>query len=351
MARPPTRVPLFLAEAGCNHNGDLDLALQLLRVGAEAGADVVKFQAFRTELLVTDDCPAAAYQNAGSQSDLLRGLELNRADFEALADEAHKLGVGFVATPFDDPSLALVESFDVPFHKVSSGDINNLAFLERIAACGRPVVLSTGTATLGEVDLAVRALRAGHDAAPERLGTWQGALRDGIVLLHCVTQYPAPDVDSNLRAMQTLRRAFDLPVGYSDHTLGLAVSIAAVALGAEVIEKHFTLSCEMEGPDHRASIEPDGLRELVDGCRRAAIALGSPRKMPATCELDNRAIVRKSLVATRELSEGHVLEAADLRASRPLSGIGAEYLEQVLGARMRQGVTAGTHLTWEDISL
>lgn len=350
MAAPrPFGHPLFLAEAGCNHNGDLDLALELLRVGARSGADVVKFQAFQTELLVTEDCPAAAYQQAKSQKELLAALELSQGDFQILADEARKLGIAFLATPFDEPSLELVNGLEVPFHKVSSGEIDNLPFLERIAACGRPVVLSTGTASLGEVAAAVRAVQKGAALAERRAGRWEGPLAEGLILLHCVTQYPAPDEASNLRAMQTMQRAFGLPVGYSDHTLGLPIPSAAVALGAVCIEKHFTLDRNMPGPDHMASIEPEGLRELISSCRRIAVALGDGVKRPAACELDNRKVVRKSLVASKDLAAGTVLGAAHLHASRPQQGIPAAQWPEVEGRSLRRDLRRGSHLHWEDL--
>ena len=303
-----------IAEAGVNHNGSLDLALQLVDAAKASGADAVKFQTFRADLLATRSAHKAAYQerttaNTESQFQMLQRLELDAAAHQRLIEHCSQIGIQFLSSPFDAQSADLLAAMNVPLFKVPSGEITNLPFLEHIASKGRPVILSTGMSTLGEVEEAVHVLKAA------------GATE--LTLLHCVTEYPAPFGQINLRAMQTLKIAFGLPVGYSDHTPGLEIAIAAVALGAEVIEKHFTLDRSLPGPDHAASLEPGELQQMVNAIRHVEVALGDGIKGPAPCELPNISVARKSLVAARDLPAGHRLVAGDLDIKRPGSGLGS----------------------------
>jgi len=333
--------PCFvIAEAGVNHNGDLELARRLVDVAAEAGADAVKFQTFRADRLVSPTAPKASYQrqttDAGeSQLEMLQRLELSPAAHRELVAHCRQRHVTFLSTPFDEESAALLDSLDVPAFKIGSGEVTNHPFLEYIARKGRPIILSTGMSYLGEVDEAVRVLR---HAGCEQL-----------ILLHCVSNYPASPADANLRAMQTMAVAFDLPIGYSDHTPGIEVALAAVALGACVIEKHFTLDRNLPGPDHRASLEPDELRALIAGVRVVERALGDGVKRPFPAEADTRAVARRSLAARADIPAGTVLQAAMLTALRPASGIPATLIGGVIGRRTRHPLAAGQFVDWSDL--
>lgn len=333
--------PCFIiAEAGVNHNGDLELARRLVDVAAEAGADAVKFQTFRADRLVSPTAPKAAYQRqttgAGeSQLDMLRRLELSPAAHRELNDYCRQRGLIFLSTPFDEESADLLEELDVPVFKIGSGEVTNHPFLDYVARKGRPIILSTGMSYLSEVDEAVRVLR--------------GAGCEQLVLLHCVSSYPAAPADANLRAMKTMAVAFDLPVGYSDHTPGIEVALAAVALGACVIEKHFTLDRTLPGPDHRASLEPHELRALIAGVRTVEHALGDGIKGPLPAEADTRAVARRSLVARVEIPAGATVEAGMLTALRPAGGIPPSLVAQVIGRRTRRPLSAGQFLDWSDL--
>jgi len=331
--------PLVVAEAGVNHNGDPALALALVDAAADAGADAVKFQAFAADSLASADAPQAAYQRerapAATQLEMLRVLELSPAAWRAIRDRAVERGIAFFASPFDAGSLRLLLDLDVPAIKVGSGDLTNLPLLRAVAAAGRPVVLSTGMATLDEVEAAVAALRAAGDPP--------------LVLLHCTSAYPAPAEAANLSAMSTLRAAFDVPVGYSDHTLGIATSIAAAALGAALVEKHLTVDRSLPGPDHAASIEPAELAALVDGVRIAHAAIGDGIKRPAAVEGELTRLARRSLVAARDLAAGATISAADLDARRPADGISPMRLDEVIGRRAARELPAGHRLTAVDL--
>ncbi|OIR06750.1 N,N'-diacetyllegionaminic acid synthase [mine drainage metagenome] len=328
----------IIAEAGVNHNGSLDRALQLVDAAAEAGADAVKFQTFKADKLVSRAAPKAGYQiaNTGtdeSQHEMIRKLELDEAVHRRLMQHCRSRGIEFLSTPFDLESLTMLASrFDLSRIKLGSGEITNAPLLLATARTGKPVILSTGMSDLGDVEDALAVLAYGYacgDVAPSLAAfeaaycseEGRSALSDKVTLLHCTTEYPAPLAEVNLLAMETLRQAFRLPVGYSDHTAGIAITIAAAALGATVIEKHFTLDRKLPGPDHQASLEPDELRQMVRSIRDVEAALGSSVKQPAPSELGNRAVARKSLVASRPVVEGERFSIGNLTVKRPGGGI------------------------------
>lgn len=331
----------IIAEAGVNHNGSLDLALRLVDAAKSSGADAVKFQTFRADQLAIRSAHKAPYQerttaNDESQYEMLQRLELDAAAHRKIIDHCQQIGIQFLSSPFDAQSADLLGELDLPLYKIPSGEITNLPFLEHIARKGRPLILSTGMSTLGEVEDAVRVLGLA--------GCKQ------LTLLHCVTEYPAPYEEVNLQAMQTLRMAFGLPVGYSDHTPGIEIAVAAVALGAVVIEKHFTLDRSLPGPDHAASLEPDELREMVTAIRHVEAALGTGIKAPALCELPNISVARKSVVAARSLSTGHRLSADDLDIKRPGSGLAPKLLPALIGRTLRATVEKDAVIKWDDLA-
>jgi N-acetylneuraminate synthase len=331
--------PCFvIAEAGVNHNGEIDQALRLIDAAAEAGADACKFQTFSADRLVTRHADKAAYQKettgAGeSQHAMLKRLELSPADHERLLAHATARGLTFLSTPFDPESLDLLVTLGVPAIKIGSGEITNLPLLELAARAGKPIILSTGMSYLGEVERAVRAIQA------------QGEVP--LVLLHCVSSYPARPADVNLRAMATLQQAFGLPVGYSDHTLGIAVTIAAIALGACVIEKHFTLDRTLPGPDHRASLEPAELAAMVRAARDVEAALGDGQKRPTPGEMDTIRVARKSIVSSVEIPAGTTITARMLAIKRPGTGISPAEMDRVIGRVARTSIPADTVVEWE----
>jgi N-acetylneuraminate synthase len=331
--------PTFIiAEAGVNHNGSIDLALQLIDAAQASGADAVKFQTFRADQLATPSAPKAPYQKrktaaAESQFDMLKRLELDAKAHRLLLNHCRKVGIQFLSSPFDRPSADLLAALDLPLIKVPSGELTNIPFLQHLARQGVPLIVSTGMATLGEVEEAVKVLQA------------EGA--KALTLLHCVTEYPTPYAEVNLRAMQTLKSAFGLPVGYSDHTPGYEIAVAAVALGAAVIEKHFTLDRSLPGPDHAASLEPTELRQMVAAIRHVEAALGTGIKAPAPCEWPNLPIARKSVVATRALRAGHRLTARDLAIKRPGHGLAPKFLPALIGHALRKNVAKDEVMTWK----
>jgi len=334
----PGRRCLIVAEAGVNHNGDVGLALRLIAAAADAGADVVKFQTFRADRLVTADAPKADYQlettDAGeSQLGMLRRLELSADDHRRLMDGCRRHGVGFLSTPFDAESANLLEALGVEAYKIGSGDLTNLPLLRHVASKGRPVILSTGMAGLEEVEAAVAAV---GEVGNRRLA-----------LLHCVSNYPAAAADANLRAMGAMASAFDVPVGYSDHTPGVDVALAAVALGACIVEKHFTLDRSLPGPDHRASIEPDEFARLVTGIRTVESALGDGVKRPAAREAATAAAARRSLTAARDIPAGSVLTEEMIAIRRPGTGLPPSRLGDVVGRTAAEDIPAGTLLRRE----
>ncbi len=328
---------LVIAEAGVNHNGSLDLALRLVDVAADAGADVIKFQTFKAEELATAHAAKAGYQvtntgETGSQLEMLRSLELAPADHETLVARCRDRGIRFMSTAFDARSLAFLATLAMPAIKIPSGDITCGPLLLQAARLRQPLIVSTGMSTLADIEAALGVIAWGLTRDDDPSGradleaafasaAGQRALQERVTLLHCVTQYPAPAHAVNLRAMHTMAMAFGLPVGYSDHTLGIEVSLAAVALGATVIEKHFTLDRALPGPDHLASLEPDELKRLVSGIRTIEAALGSPRKGPADEEMANRAVARRSIVAAQPIAAGEAISLAALACKRPGTGL------------------------------
>ena len=315
---------LVIAEAGVNHNGDLNLAFRLVEAAAQAGADVVKFQTFQAQELATNQANKAAYQKdatGGSENQLtmLQKLELTPEHHVQLIDHCKRCDIGFLSTAFDPVSIDLLASLNLQYWKIPSGEITNLPYLRKIGSLKQPLILSTGMANLGEIEAAIDVL--------EQVGT----SRNQITVLHCTTEYPAPLDEVNLRAMHTISQSFGVAVGYSDHTDGISVPIAAVAMGASVIEKHLTLDCSMEGPDHRASLEPDQFASMVHGIRAIDRALGDGVKRPTVSERSNLPIVRKSLVAARPIQAGEPFTAENLTAKRPGTGISPMHWDALIG--------------------
>jgi N-acetylneuraminate synthase len=349
MSETPTNNPTFIiAEAGVNHNGSLDLALDLVDAAARTGADAVKFQTFRAERLVTTVAKRAPYQAAnlgedGDQLSMLRKLELSERDHYTLIARCQVRGIAFMSTAFDADSLTFVASLNVPVLKIPSGDITAAPLLVQAARTGKPLIVSTGMATLTDIEqaLGVIAYAATSTADPDSRAVFerafaspagQAVLKSRVTLLHCVTDYPAPPASVNLRAIDTMRAAFGLPVGYSDHTLGTAISIAAVARGATVIEKHITLDRTLPGPDHAASLEPAEMTAMVAAIRDVEAALGDGRKVPQESEHANRIAARRSLVAARAIRQGERITANMLTLKRPGSGLSPLALWDVAGS-------------------
>jgi sialic acid synthase SpsE len=333
---------LVIAEVGVNHNGDPALARRMVDVARNAGADIVKFQAFNSEKEISRYAGKAKYQientgDTGGQLELCKALELSAAALVELKDYCASLEQPFLCTAFDFDSVDLLaDTLKVSAIKIGSAEVTNLPMLEYIGAKKMGAILSTGASTLADVGLAIDALRRG--GCPE------------LVVLHCVTSYPAPAGEANLRAMHTLRQAFGVPVGFSDHTAGIGCAIAAAALGACAVEKHFTTDRELPGPDHLASVEPHELQALIAGVRLANAALGSGIKLPAPCELPNLPLIRKSLVATRDLAAGTRLTRDMIEIKRPLAGIAPGDLHHVLGRTLARSVGDDMPITWDALT-
>lgn len=332
--------PFVIAEAGVNHNGDVELARRLVDAAAGAGADAVKFQTFDPAALAAGGAPTAEYQRragvaATDQREMLERLALPVTAWAELRARAIERGLVFLSTPFDDGSADLLDRLGVPAFKVGSGELTNTPFLGRLARRGRPLLLSTGMADMVEVAAAVDAVRGNGDPP--------------LALLHCVSSYPAAPVDANLRAIETMRRAFGVPVGWSDHTPGIELGLAAAALGAALVEKHLTLDRSLPGPDHAASLEPAAFRALADGVRDVAAALGTGTKAPVAAERDVARVARRSLHWRRGLAAGAVVEAADLVALRPATGLAPGRLEDLVGRRTARAVAAGTRVEPADV--
>jgi len=320
---------LIIAEAGVNHNGDMDMARRLIDVAAQAGADVVKFQTFSSDRLATRTAAKASYQlettDAGeSQHDMLRRLELSEAMHDLLIAHAASRSIEFLSTAFDERSVDLLAGKGLKRFKVPSGEITNLPYLRHVAAMAGQVILSTGMATMTEIAAAIDAFEA------------SGLPRDRVVVLHCTTAYPAPMAEVNLSAMQRIGSELGVQVGYSDHTRGIEVSIAAAALGATVIEKHVTLDRTLPGPDHGASLEPPELKAMVDAIRNIELAMGDGVKRPSPTEEKNALVARKSLVATRLIKAGEVFSPSNVGAKRPGTGISPMRIDDVLGKAARR---------------
>jgi len=336
-----SRYPCFIiAEAGVNHNGDIDTARRLIDAAANAGVDAVKFQTFSANRLVTRQATKAAYQRetAGtkeSQYEMLKRLELSLSDHQTLLAHAQNHEIVFLSTPFDPISADLLVKLDIPAIKIGSGEITNLPLLTHVARYGKPIILSTGMAILGEVEEAVRAIQTQSNPP--------------LVLLHCVSTYPTDPADVNLRAMDTMHQAFGLPIGYSDHTLGISIPLAAVALGACVIEKHFTLDRTLLGPDHRASLEPTELHTLVKSIRAVEAALGDGIKRPASSEADTARVARKSIVSQIDIPIGAEITIDMLTIKRPGIGIQPRHLQRIVGRTANVAIPADTVIQWEMI--
>lgn len=327
---------LIIAEAGVNHDGSLETALALVDAAADAGADIVKFQTFNAKALAGGAAKKADYQQRTTAADesqlaMLKRLELPQSAHHTLIERASERGIEFLSTPFDDASLAFLLSLKLPRIKIGSGDLTNAPLLHAAAKAGATLILSTGMATLGEIEEALGVLAHGYGPsdAPPGIAAFRAAWRDPaartalaqhVSLLHCTTEYPCPIGDVNLAAMSTMRSAFQLPVGYSDHTDGFEVSVAAVALGATIIEKHLTLDREAQGPDHAASLEPDDFQRMVIAIRNVERALGDGVKTPKGSEIKNVPVARKSIVAARALKAGETIRPADITAKRPGAG-------------------------------
>ena len=317
---------LVIAEAGVNHNGDLQLAKNLVAAASDAGADVVKFQTFQASKLVTDYAEQATYQqkalkDSEGQLAMLKRLELKPDQHAELIDYCHYKNIEFLSTAFDIPSIQSLESLNLKRWKIPSGEITNLPYLRQIGSQGRPVILSTGMANLAEIESALSVLEE------------SGTPRTQITVLHCTTEYPAPVEEVNLRAMKSISCAFGVKVGYSDHTEGIAVPIAAVAMGATLIEKHLTLDREMPGPDHQASLEPDQFAAMVQGIRTIEQALGDGIKRPTRSEQRNLSVTRKSLVAALPIRAGDLFTEDNLTAKRPGTGISPMYWDAWIGRK------------------
>jgi N,N'-diacetyllegionaminate synthase len=312
----------IIAEAGVNHNGSLEMAMKMVDAAKCAGADIIKFQTFVPENLVSKYAQKAEYQKETTDEDesqlaMIKRLMLTDDEFVRLKQYCGEIGIGFLSTPFDLASIDFLNELGCDFWKIPSGEITNLPYLEKIASTHKPVIMSTGMSTTAEIRAAIDVLNTG--GAGE------------ITLLHCTTEYPAPFEDVNLNAMDTLRKEFGLKVGYSDHTTGICVPLAAVAKGAVVIEKHFTLDRNLEGPDHKASLEPGELKEMVENIRRVEAALGTGVKEPAPSEIKNMAIARKSIVAKTRIKKGEIYTLENITTKRPGSGISPMRWHEILG--------------------
>jgi N,N'-diacetyllegionaminate synthase len=317
---------LIIAEAGVNHNGDIEIAKKLIDVASEAGADLVKFQTFNADRLVTESTSKANYQkhagdNNESQQAMLRKLELTEAMHHQLITHCAMRGIGFFSTGFDLESIDLLASLGQQIFKIPSGEITNLPYLRYIGNLGREIILSTGMSSMDEIQSAINFLEE------------SGTPRERITVLHCTTAYPVPMSDVNLRAMQSIRTKFGVDVGYSDHTLGIEISLAAVALGATVIEKHFTLDRTLPGPDHKASLEPKELKSMIDGIRNIEEALGDGIKRLMPSEASNLWVIRQSIVASRRIKKDELFTSDNLRTKRAGRGISPMRWDEVLGKR------------------
>jgi N,N'-diacetyllegionaminate synthase len=316
----------IIAEAGVNHNGSMELARKLIDAACDAGADAVKFQTFKAETLVSKNAQKADYQketsgSEESQYDMIKKLELDVQSHKELFKYCREKGIMFLSTPFDTESIKLLDELGLEIFKVPSGEITNLPYLREIGKLKKEVVLSTGMADLGEIEDALNIL------------TENGTLKDKITVLHANTEYPTPMKDVNLRSMTSIGVAFDVAYGYSDHTLGVEVPVAAVAMGASVIEKHFTLDKNMEGPDHKASLEPDELKLMVKSIRNIETALGSRVKKPSKSELKNKPVARKSIVAACDIKKGEVFSEKNLAVKRPGNGLSPMRWDEIAGRK------------------
>lgn len=335
----------IIAEAGVNHNGSVELARKLIDAAADAGVDAVKFQTFKSEKLVSKSVAMAKYQAENTKSDetqleMIKKLELSYDEFSQLKEYCDLVGIKFMTTPDEEESADFIYNL-VDIYKIGSGEITNLPYLKHIAAKGKPVILSTGMSSIGEVEKAVNTIKSVQ-------GRPEGKFPP-LTLLHCTTDYPVDFDDVNLRSMITMKNAFHLPVGYSDHTMGIEIAIGAAALGAAVIEKHFTLDRRMDGPDHKASLEPGELQEMVSAIRNLEKAMGDGIKRPTEDELAMRHLVRKSLVTLHDIKAGTQLSPEMFTMKRPGDGIQPEDLEKVCGMILLNDISEDETLTWDHL--
>ena len=335
---------IIIAEAGVNHNGDMKIAKRLIDVAADAGADYVKFQTFIAEELVTKDAQIASYQKetakdgGDTQFKMLKKLELSQEQHFELIEYCKSKGINFLSTAFDHLSIEFLNDLGLDFYKIPSGEITNLPYLQRISKLGIPVILSTGMANTGEIEEAIDVLENG------------GVNRDDIIVLHCNTEYPTPMEDVNLKAMNTICQAFGVRTGYSDHTLGIEIPIAAVAMGAVCIEKHFTIDNTMGGPDHQASLEPHELKAMVSGIRKIEKALGDGIKRPSPSEKSNKEVVRKSIHLAKDCLKGHVVTSEDLQMKRPGDGISPMLMQKIIGLKLSTDLNKDHKLSFENFA-
>ncbi|MDP7035929.1 MAG: N-acetylneuraminate synthase family protein [Planctomycetota bacterium] len=336
----PQESVYVIAEVGVNHDGSLSRAIELVEAAADTGVQAVKFQVFRADLLVSPDTPQADYQAchapARSQHEMLSRLEMEDESFVQIARRCRELGVEFLASPFDERSLEFLLDLDVSAIKLGSGELTNHPLIEKVGSSGKPLLLSTGMSRLEEIQRAVRAFEVAGG-------------RD-LLVFHCTSSYPAPIDSANLRAIETLIQTLKVPVGYSDHTVDFLCPLAAVALGACCLERHLTLDRGAPGPDHAASTEPEEMRRLVGEIRRLEAALGDGNKEPAECEEDVRGLVRKSIVAARDLSVGEHLQLEGLTTRRPGTGISPERMGELLGRSLKREVASGAQISMEDLA-
>lgn len=340
---------VIIAEAGVNHNGELELALELVDRAAEAGADYVKFQTFKAENLVTEDAKTAEYQNQNtgetSQFEMLKKLELSENEHQEIMNRCQEKGIKFLSTPFDQESAHYL-SDKVDFFKVPSGEITNHPFLEQLASYGKPIVVSTGMSELEEVRAAIQVVKTVWD------GNFPLPLENGLPplsVLQCTTAYPCPDKFANLRAIQTMMDDLGLPIGFSDHTSGIVAGVASVAMGAIVVEKHFTLDRNLPGPDHKASLEPLELKEFVESLHRVSNMKGDGVKTPQEVEKKNILPARKGLRYMNSMSKGDQISLGNLKIVRPCEGMGPDKLKLVLGSTLSKDVFAGSPVLAEDL--
>lgn len=329
----------IIAEAGVNHNGDINIAKKLVDAAFEAGVDAIKFQSFKAESLVTKDAPKAKYQKEatgnGNQYEMLKKLELSYQEHIILKKYCEEKGVTFISTPFDFESVDLLEKLNIPFYKISSGDLTNIPFLKYIARLNKPMIVSTGMANLGEIEIATQAIKQTGN--------------NKISLLHCTSNYPTDYVDVNLNAMITLKNAFKIPIGYSDHTIGIEVPIAAVSMGAKIIEKHFTLDKQMDGPDHKASLNPQELKQMVISIRNIEKAFGDGIKKCTNSEENTKKVARKSIVASVNIRKGEVISYENITFKRPGNGINPMFVDEIIGKTAVCDIYSDDFITFSNI--
>ncbi|MFY0698234.1 MAG: N-acetylneuraminate synthase [Balneola sp.] len=335
---------LIIAEAGVNHNGDIDKAIELIDVASKAGVDIVKFQTFRADKIVSKAAKKAKYQSKNidneddSQYNMLKSLELSEKDHQTLINECQKREIQFLSTAFDVEGIDFLNQFALPFFKSPSGEITNYPYLKCLAETGKPVVLSTGMADMQEIESALKVL------------TDYGLTKNDITVLHCNTEYPTPMQDVNLKAMNSIAERFKVQVGYSDHTLGIEVPVAAVALGAKIIEKHFTLDRNLPGPDHRASLEPRELKDMVTAIRNTEKAIsGNGKKEPSPSEAENKQVARKSIHTNRAIEAGEILKEEDIIPLRPGNGISPMKWKDIIGKAVNRPYETMEILTWDSL--